>query len=214
LDSTAVPLFPVRAALLPVSLAGAGEWDGLVAIAALAAEAAAAALVAATAEATVFLGARLIDVECPASDILTVQFGNGLIAFGVIRHLDETEAAGLAGIAIRYDTDAVNRPIRFKEGANRFLRDSVAQVSYKYILHQISSCYDGLLCGMGFFIIGEGLGGRIRPIQRLFFGGTVRALLLAMKALGDFFLLLLFALLFLLAFFESLCSAACHDYTP
>jgi hypothetical protein len=83
-------------------------------------------------------GTRFIYVERPPVQILAVQSGHGLRSFGGIGHLDETEAAGLAAIAIANHASAFNGA----EGSECRLQICVSrverQVADKYVCHFIS----------------------------------------------------------------------------
>src|ERR1039457_5009937 len=97
-----------------------------------AAAAVAAAAVAATAAAATtragLLGARLVDAEGAAFELLAVQGAHGLLAVG-IGHLDEAETLGLAGIAVGDDAGRLDRAIRLEDRAERVVVDGVGEVS-------------------------------------------------------------------------------------
>src|SRR5450830_706298 len=93
--------------------------------------AAAVAAAAATAAATTragLLGARLVDAKGAAFELLAVQGAHGLLAVGV-GHLDEAEALGLAGIAVRDDAGRFDGAVRLEHGAERVVVDGVGEVS-------------------------------------------------------------------------------------
>jgi len=79
---------------------------------------AATAAVAATAAAgcTVAFGAGFIDVERSAVQVLAIEAVDGAVAFRIAAHLDEREAAGLAGIPIGNDVDTIDGSVRCEQG--------------------------------------------------------------------------------------------------
>src|ERR1039458_29350 len=92
----------------------------------------AAPAVAATAAAATtragLLGARLVDAEGAAFELLAVQGAHGLLAVG-IGHLDEAETLGLAGIAVGDDAGRLDRAVRLEDRAERVVVDGVGEVS-------------------------------------------------------------------------------------
>jgi hypothetical protein len=106
-------------------------------VAAAAAPAATAAIAAAFTSATAAsaLGPGFIDIEGTTAHFVTVETADGLIAFGVVGHLDKSKTTGLAGFAVRNDADAVDRTVRFKERADILLGRPKAEIAYKNVLH-------------------------------------------------------------------------------
>src|SRR5664280_195766 len=74
------------------------------------------------------LGARLVDAEGAAFELLAVQGAHGLLAVG-IGHLDEAETLGLAGIAVGDDAGRLDRAVRLEDRAERVVVDGVGEVS-------------------------------------------------------------------------------------
>src|SRR6266404_7285752 len=94
-----------------------------------------AAFAAVSSASAVFFGAGFIDVQGAAIQVGAVQSRDGLVAFGVVGHLDEPEASGLSSVAVGYDAHAVDCAEWFKQGANLLFGCTEAEVSYKNILH-------------------------------------------------------------------------------
>jgi|GEM_PF-3230015 len=98
----------------------------------------AAAFTAATtaaAESTIFLRTGFVDVQCAAVELSAVQFGDRPVAFGIVRHFDEPEAASLASVPVGHYANAVNGSICFKHGTNRIFGSTEAEISYKNVFH-------------------------------------------------------------------------------
>src|SRR5581483_9870639 len=74
----------------------------------------AAARPVASAGATLWFRAGFVHVPGPAVELLAVERIDGAICFGGIGHLNESEAARLAGVAVRDEVDAFHRAILFK----------------------------------------------------------------------------------------------------
>jgi hypothetical protein len=106
-------------------------------VAAAAAPTATAAIAAAftsTTAASAF-GPGFVDIEGTAAHLMTVQTADGLIAFGVVGHLDKSKTAGLSRFAIRNDADAVDCTVRFEERADILFGGPKAEIAYKNVLH-------------------------------------------------------------------------------
>jgi hypothetical protein len=61
-----------------------------------------------------------------------------LFGVGIIRHLDEREASGLACLPISHDPEPLNSSVLFKDASNVLLGGVKTQVSYKNIIHLFS----------------------------------------------------------------------------
>ena len=57
------------------------------------------------------------------------------IALSIVCHLNEAEAARLAGVAIRNDVDTIDSTVGFKQRTDRFFRSPKTEVSNVNILH-------------------------------------------------------------------------------
>jgi hypothetical protein len=89
-----------------------------------------AAISTALAAATIaFLGASLVDRYAPALDLLSVQSGDGRSRFLVAVHLNETEAFGLLGGAIRDDFGGAHSAMRREELFQLTVANAIGQVA-------------------------------------------------------------------------------------
>ena len=84
------------------------------------------------------LWAGFVDIQRSAIEICPVQCGDGLLALPVVAHLDESEAPGLACIAIRDNVDAPNVAVSFKQRTDGILRRSKIEISHKNVFHNSS----------------------------------------------------------------------------
>src|SRR5579864_4473497 len=57
---------------------------------------------------------RLVDLQCAAAKIGAIQCGNGFVGFAGVRHLDESEAAGTSGFAVRDNAHALHGAVSLK----------------------------------------------------------------------------------------------------
>src|SRR4051794_36327135 len=81
---------------------------------------------------TWFTRLGLIDCERTAVELFAVESLHSGFGSGAVRHLDETETTGLAGIAIGNDIHLVHRPIRFEELAeviSRRIKRDIAHIN-------------------------------------------------------------------------------------
>jgi len=76
-----------------------------------AASAAIATAVSSAATGTLYLGARLVDIQCAAANLTVIDSGDCLLAFFGIGHLDESETAGTSCIPVSHDTHAIDLSI-------------------------------------------------------------------------------------------------------
>src|ERR1019366_1977355 len=76
-----------------------------------------------------------VHIERPSVQGVTVEGGNGLIRLAFVFHLDECEAAGTSGLAIRHDPGAVHLAVALEEAADALLGGVEIQVAYEYVLH-------------------------------------------------------------------------------
>jgi hypothetical protein len=90
---------------------------------------------AATAKSTVFFRTSFVNVQRTAVEFSAIQLGDCPVAFGIVCHFDEPEAAGLSGVPVGHHTHAINGTIRFKHGANRIFGSTEAEISYKNVFH-------------------------------------------------------------------------------
>jgi hypothetical protein len=106
-------------------------WTAVAAVAAIPAATAAAP------GATFALGPRFINGERSAINFLATQFVDGALAFVRIGHFDKCEASRFARIPVGGDTGAVNSSKAFKERPDILLSRPEAEVSYKYVFHDL-----------------------------------------------------------------------------
>jgi hypothetical protein len=84
---------------------------------------------------TFFPRARLVDVQGAAIDFPAVHHAYGAGGLSRISHFDESEAAGLPGVAIAYNANALYGPKCCKSGLKLALSRLIRQISYKDIRH-------------------------------------------------------------------------------
>jgi hypothetical protein len=119
---------------LPVRAAGLVAAPAATTAAAVAAAAVATAAAAAT---TVVTGASLVDGKGAAVQVLAVQGADRGLGLGLVRHLDEAEAAGAAGVAVRRDAGAGDGAV---SGERRFqgrlagVKAEIANVNVQSVL--------------------------------------------------------------------------------
>jgi hypothetical protein len=92
-----------------------------------------AAAAIATAESTLRLGTRFVDIESPAIEFPAVQTIDCGVRFRIDAHLDEGEATGLPGIAVGDDVDTVDGAVRIEHGTKRIFRRSETEISNKNV---------------------------------------------------------------------------------
>jgi hypothetical protein len=98
------------------------------------------AATAATTTASAFgFGSRLIDVDGASTDRGSIQSRDRLLAVFVASHLNESEATGAPGVAVRHDAYAVHLPEGFKDLPQFVFVRVEAQISNKNILHASAS---------------------------------------------------------------------------
>ncbi|MCU1270224.1 MAG: hypothetical protein JWN74_1518 [Acidobacteriaceae bacterium] len=94
-----------------------------------------AALAPATAAGALRFRAGFVHINGASADLASIQFGNGLVPFFAVCHLDETESPRTSGFAVGEDADPVDRPIRFEDLAQLILRGVEAEVPNENIFH-------------------------------------------------------------------------------
>jgi len=57
----------------------------------------------------------LIDIQRSAVKVSSIERGDGLIPFGTVGHLHETESPGLARLTIGHNADTFDSPVGFKQ---------------------------------------------------------------------------------------------------
>ena len=62
----------------------------------------------AAADSTLRLRSRFIDVERSSVHVFAVESADSSVSFRVHAHLDESEASGLPGVAVRHDVHAID----------------------------------------------------------------------------------------------------------
>jgi len=98
----------------------------------------ASAPIATTTAAALGLGAGFVDVDGAPANLATVEGCDRFFAVFVAGHLDKTETAGAAGIAIGHDAHTVHLSVTFEKLPELILTGIEAEVSYKDILHASS----------------------------------------------------------------------------
>ncbi len=73
--------------------------------------------------------AGFVDIQCPAVQFETVQLLDRLFGFLAVVHLDESESAGLAGLAVRHDGDAFHLTEFGKHVEQIVVRGRITQVA-------------------------------------------------------------------------------------
>src|SRR5260370_27475157 len=63
-----------------------------------------------------FFGARFIDFQVSAADLLAIQARNGLRGFVVVGHFHERKAPGAAGLPILHQVYTTHFPERLEQG--------------------------------------------------------------------------------------------------
>src|SRR5579863_3269503 len=96
-----------------------------------------AAASATAARPTIGFGSRFVDVQGPAVQVAAVQFRDGAVGIRIRAHLDETETAGLAGIAVGNDAYLFDGPVSLKQGSDGVFGCPKVEVPHKDILHSI-----------------------------------------------------------------------------
>jgi hypothetical protein len=72
------------------------------------------AIPAEAAATALFARPGFIHVKLPAIELLAVQGSDRLIAFPIVRHLDEPKASRLPRVSIGDDADTINGAVTFK----------------------------------------------------------------------------------------------------
>jgi hypothetical protein len=96
------------------------------------ATAASSAITATTANA-LRLGPCFVHVQRPSGKLSAIERCNRLFSFFGVRHLDESEATGAAGIAIRDYADAIHLSVGCKKVAQLIFRDVEIEVANKNV---------------------------------------------------------------------------------
>jgi hypothetical protein len=92
------------------------------------------------------LGTSFVDVQCPSTDLRSIQRGDCLFPVLVAGHLDEPKAARTSCIPVSHDAHAVHLPISFKHLSQFVFVGVEAQVSYENILHASASALSCRKC--------------------------------------------------------------------
>jgi hypothetical protein len=103
-------------AALPAGLTGLACVT-LIVVAAATASTAAEALSAPASAWGVGLRLRFVDLQCASAQLSSVQCSDRFVRFCRVRHLDESEAPGAAGLAIRNNADALDCSVCLKQAA-------------------------------------------------------------------------------------------------
>src|SRR5262245_21204936 len=80
------------------------------------------------------LGSSFIDGQGPAFHLKTIERRHRSLRFVVVRHFDESEPLGPAGLSVHDDLSAPNRAVRCKHLFQSRVRNTVGQIAYVQLL--------------------------------------------------------------------------------
>jgi len=81
---------------------------------------------------------RFVDVKHSAVKILTIERGDGFIAFDIVGHLDKAEPSGSSRVAVCHDTHTLDNSVTGKERTDSIFRGPKTEVTYKNVFHAFS----------------------------------------------------------------------------
>ena len=90
---------------------------------------------ATTAAAALGFRPSLIDIECTAIKISTIERRNCAIRFSGVRHFNERKTARAAGVTVGYQVDTVHLSVRLKERTDGRFSSCEIQIAYKDVFH-------------------------------------------------------------------------------
>src|ERR1035441_1444796 len=90
---------------------------------------------AATTAAALGFRPSLVDIECTAIEISTVEGRNGAVRFSGVRHFDERKSAGAAGVAVGYEVDTIHLSVGLEERTDGRFSCCEIQIAYKDVFH-------------------------------------------------------------------------------
>jgi hypothetical protein len=85
------------------------------------------------------LRAGFIDVERPATDLVSVHAADCSLALTVVAHLDKSKTSWLSCIAVRYDIHPVNCAVGLKQRTDILLGRPKTQVPDENVFHDFPS---------------------------------------------------------------------------
>src|SRR5271166_4519204 len=85
--------------------------------------------------AAVGFGPGFVDIDRAATQVRSIEAGDGLIGFLGIRHFDERETAGAACVAVGHQAYPFHGAVCLEGRANGVLRCAEIQVTDKYFFH-------------------------------------------------------------------------------
>ena len=88
----------------------------------------------ATAAGAIGLRARFVDVQRAAIEVPPVDGSNCLLAFAIVCHFHEAEAARLTSVAIGGNVDTTDCTVGFKQRTDRFFRSPKTEGSNVNVL--------------------------------------------------------------------------------
>jgi len=92
-----------------------------------------------TTAAALWLRTGFVHIQSSPAHLGAIQGGDCLLSVFRARHLDETEAAGTACVAVGHDRDPIHLSVRFEQLAQFFFRRVEIQVSNKDVLQARAS---------------------------------------------------------------------------
>jgi hypothetical protein len=102
----------------------------------------AAAIAAVAVRAASAIASRLwmgfVDVKRSAVQVLTIERGDGVVAFDVVGHLDKSEPSGSSRVAVGYDIHTIHASVACKERTDSLFRGPKTEVTYKDVFHYLS----------------------------------------------------------------------------
>src|SRR5450759_2419738 len=119
---------------------------------------------AATTAAALGFRPSLVDIECTAIEISTIERRNRAVRFGGVRHFDKRKTARAAGVAVGYEVDTVHLSVRLKERTDGRFSCCEIQIAYKDVFH-IVVCLSIVRARLGRFGPRPGC---CRTLKRLF----------------------------------------------
>jgi hypothetical protein len=89
--------------------------------------------------AAIGLRSGFINVQRAPTEFFAIERGNCFFRFRGIGHFDEGKAARTASIAIGYDADLLDGPVRLEQRPQLCFGGAVGDVADKQLLHDVSS---------------------------------------------------------------------------
>jgi hypothetical protein len=89
----------------------------------------------ASAAAAFSFGTRFIYIECPTTQIGSIQGRDRALRFRFVRHFYKSKTARPTSFAIGFDTYTIHSAIRFKQGAHLIIGRTEIKVPDEYVFH-------------------------------------------------------------------------------